>query len=253
MDLLNHLRRDALDPSYARAAALTGGQRARPGWLAPALLVIGLILGLAVANTWRSAPDAARERAQVIERITATDRALSELRLRQAELSREVRALGRPVSGLTPEQEELDARLGALTGTDPVRGPGVRVTVDDGADTSVKGSRVVDTDVRMVANGLWAAGAEAVSVNGHRLSVRTAIRNAGDAITVDYRSLNRPYVVEAIGDPRGLEAGLKASEGGRWMEGLAQHYGIVWSMARADEVMLAADPGLGVERATPAR
>ena len=101
--------------------------------------------------------------------------------------------------------------------------------------------------------GWWASGAEAIAINGRRLSLRTAIRNAGDAITVDYRSLTHPYVVEAIGDPRALEEGFRRSEGGRWVEGLAQHYGVVWSVGRVDELTLLADPGLGVERARRTR
>ena len=78
--------------------------------------------------------------------------------------------------------------------------------------------RVLDIDLQVLANGLWQAGAEAVSINGHRLSDLTAIRSAGDAITVDYRSLTRPYRVEAIGDPRTLQARFVESAGGAVVE-----------------------------------
>ena len=119
----------------------------------------------------------------------------------------------------------------------------------DGPDATVGGSRLVDDDLRMVTNGLWAAGAEAVAINGHRLSSRTPIRNAGDAITVDYRSLSRPYVVEAIGDPDTLQRGFAASQGGAWAAGLAEHYGVVWSISAQQSLELGADPGLGVQHA----
>ena len=36
--------------------------------------------------------------------------------------------------------------------------------------------------------------------NGQRLTALSAVRGAGEAITVNFRSLRRPYVVEAIGD-----------------------------------------------------
>ena len=65
---------------------------------------------------------------------------------------------------------------------------------------------MLDIDLQILVNGLWESGAEAISINGHRLSNLTAIRGAGDAITVDYRSLTRPYQIEAIGDPRTLPA-----------------------------------------------
>ena len=88
-------------------------------------------------------------------------------------------------------------------------GPGVLVVVDDSPSAAADArDRVLDLDLQVLANGLWEAGAEAVAINGHRLSSLTAIRSAGDAITVDYRSLTRPYRVEAIGDPRTLQAYL---------------------------------------------
>jgi uncharacterized protein YlxW (UPF0749 family) len=40
--------------------------------------------------------------------------------------------------------------------------------------------------------GLWEPARKPSPINGHRLSSLTAIRSAGDAITVDYRSLTRP-------------------------------------------------------------
>ena len=107
--------------------------------------------------------------------------------------------------------------------------------------------------VAAAAPGLGLAGAEAVAVNGYRLSSRTAIRQAGDAITVDYRSLTRPYVVEAIGDPRGLEDGLEKSNGRAWWRSLAQQYQIKFAVERSATLTLNADPGLGVESARPVR
>lgn len=64
--------------------------------------------------------------------------------------------------------------------------------VDDAANGLRDGrDRVLDMDLQILTDGLWQAGAEAISVNGHRLSALTAIRGAGEAITVDNRSLTR--------------------------------------------------------------
>ena len=252
MDLLNNLRDTALDPSYPAVAAAGGGRRRGPVLL-PALLVVGLLFGVALANQWRTAPAAAQERADLISRIATTEQHIDSLRARTAELDQGIRELERAGGALTPAELERADTLAARVGTTAVTGPGVRVTLDDGTDASVQGSQVVDADLRMVAISLWANGAEAVAINGHRLSSRTAIRNAGDAITVDYRSVTRPYVIEAIGDARVLEDAFRRSEGGAWVEGLAQHYGVQWSIGRVGEVALPADPGLGVDRARTRR
>ena len=57
---------------------------------------------------------------------------------------------------------------------------------DDGADVDPRtdetdDGRVTDRDLQTVVNEVWAAGAEAVAVNGQRLTSLSAIRSAGDA------------------------------------------------------------------------
>ena len=163
-----------------------------------------------------------------------------------------MRDLERSYGVLSDDEADRLAQLSLRTGSEAAGGPGVRVTLADGADAAVRGSRVVDTDLRMASNGLWACGAEAVAINGYRLSVRTAIRNAGDAITVDYRSIAGPYTVEATGDARSIEECFRGGEGGVWIEGLSQHYGVVWGIGRLHAVEVPADPGLGVDHATRA-
>ena len=102
---------------------------------------------------------------------------------------------------------------------------------------------------QILANGLWEAGAEAVSINGHRLSNLTAIRSAGDAITVDYRSLTRPYRVEAIGDLRTLQAGFVESSAGAWWNDLAQNRQMRYEISDVKQLDLAADPGIVLRHA----
>ena len=112
-------------------------------------------------------------------------------------------------------------QLRLAAGDVPVVGPGVVIVVDDAPiSRDDKLNRVLDRDLQFLVNGLWKAGAEAVAINGHRLSALTAIRSAGDAITVDYRSLTRPYRIEAIGDPRSLAAQLSNTSGGQLWQGL---------------------------------
>ncbi len=250
MDLLNDLRLGAVDPGYAEAARQP--RRRRPVVLAVGLLVVGTMFGLAGATTFRTAPVAAQERNDLIARIEAAESNLDRLRADVVRLSQENAALASAASGLSPEQRDLDRRLSLETGLVPVTGPGVRHTFTDGPDT-VRGSRLVDADLRMIVNGLWASGAEAVAINGHRLSSRTPIRNAGDAITVDYRSLTTPYVVEAIGDAQALESAFGDTEGGRWVAGLVEHYGIGWTSSAEQELNLGADPGLRLDRAEAKR
>ncbi|MFC6706893.1 DUF881 domain-containing protein [Flexivirga alba] len=76
-----------------------------------------------------------------------------------------------------------------------------------------------------MVNGLWEAGAEAISINGQRLTSQTAIRFAGEAILVNFRALLPPYDVAVIGGPD-VAAGFKDNSGGAYLRELAGTYGI---------------------------
>ena len=61
-----------------------------------------------------------------------------------------------------------------------------------------------DRDIRAVVNQLWAGGAEAIAVNGLRLTATSFIRFAGESVLVDFQPISAPYSIEAIGDRNGL-------------------------------------------------
>ncbi len=61
--------------------------------------------------------------------------------------------------------------------------------------------RIQDHDLADLVNVLWIAGAEAIAVNGVRLTALSAIRSAGDVVLVGFVAVLAPYVVEAVGDP----------------------------------------------------
>ena len=131
---------------------------------------------------------------------------------------------------------------------------GVQLTLDDaeeantGANADPRGQagfgtgRVSAQDLQLVTNGLWQAGAEAIAVNGQRLTARSAIRFAGEAILVDFRPLARPYVVSAIGDPAGLRARFIASSTGSYFSALSANYKIRTELVTQDSMTLPGHP-----------
>jgi len=109
-----------------------------------------------------------------------------------------------------------------------VTGPGLEITLDDASSVNdpqaapAAGSgtgpgRVLDRDIQIVVNGLWAAGAEAVAVNGYRLTATSAIRAAGEAVLVDFQPLVPPYRISAIGDPDTLRTGFSSGLAGAYL------------------------------------
>lgn len=250
MDLLRQIVEQPIDPDYYEPAAHRVSER-RPvrRWaLAATVALAGVLFAIGAVQTTQRAPLVATERDELITRIKAAEATLEVQRAEVVALDADVARLRVAAASGDVAAEarlaEID-RLGASVGTVAVTGPGVVVVVDDahGSDTDAR-DRVLDLDLQILVNGLWQSGAEAISINGHRLSALTAIRGAGEAITVDYRSLTRPYRVEAIGDPRTLPASFAMTSAGAWWNDLARNRGMTYSLSSVDSLTLGADPGM---------
>jgi uncharacterized protein YlxW (UPF0749 family) len=253
MDLLNQIIRQPVDPDYAVVAA-RGNEPVRGRWMLALLaLIIGALFAVAALQTTRAAPALKSERTELINRVQNAEREQDELRGRVTSLSGEIATLRTAALGDDDAASTLETRIEALdpvVGNVPVSGPGVLIVVDDSPSaTGDARDRVLDIDLQVLANGLWEADAEAISINGHRLSGLTAIRSAGDAITVDYRSLTRPYRVEAIGDPHTLQARFVESSAGAWWNDLAQNRRMRYETSDVKQLDLAADPGMVLRHA----
>jgi uncharacterized protein YlxW (UPF0749 family) len=264
--LLDHITATSLDEDYAQVAARrreatdqgAGGDRAggprrpRGAPLLAVLALFGLLLATAALQTARTASSQQRSReslvSQVQDRRTDLTRVRDDLRQLRREIAGEAR--GRATASDAVAEVDLRARrLGAATGTEAVTGPGVRITVDDRPDARSQRQVVLDEDLQRLVNGLWVAGAEAVAINGERLTALSAVRGAGEAITVNFHSLRRPYVVQAIGDPDALPARFIESAGGSWWLNLESVYKLRFDMTSEDSLTLPAAPAPLLRRA----
>jgi uncharacterized protein YlxW (UPF0749 family) len=261
MLLLRNLVEDSLDEGYARAAARRAAgeppRRSAVLVLTVGLLLVGLLLATAFAQTRQRASSAAAARdalvAEVEQRSAANDRAQTRLDRQRAAVQRAQREV-LALSGAGTELADQLSRLEASTGAAPVSGPGMVVRLDDatgdGAGSDVdprtdvtNDARVTARDLQTVVNEIWAAGAEAVAVNGQRLTALSAIRAAGDAVLVDFRPLTPPYQIEAVGDPHKLRETFVGGFGGSYLQVL-QGYGITYAVEDRDRLNLAASAGV---------
>lgn len=265
MLLLTTLMEDSLDEGYARAAArraAEGRTRSRSGtMLAVGLLAVGLLLATAAAQA-RARTEvsaAAREAltAEIRDREAANTRLERELRRTRAAALADRRAALRLTAQGAALSREL-GRLEAVTGAAAVVGPGMVVSLADArsedaagtdprADDDTDDGRVTDRDLQTVVNEVWAAGAEAIAVNGQRLTSLSAIRAAGDAVLVDFRPLVPPYVVSAVGPPA-MRADFVSGFGGSYLQVL-RDYGIDYAVEGREQVRLPASSGLSLRQA----
>lgn len=232
---------DIADPGYERAAARRGGAPASGPAQAAALvagaLLVGLVLGVAASDATARAPGDDQTRRSLVQDVEQARDAVDDLTASAADVAARVQsAQERALAGSSQGAASLDAvrELEVAAGAIEVSGPGLRITVADGPDGAV-----LDRDLQVLVNGMWAAGAEAVAVGGVRLHPRATVRQAGEAVLVDNRPVAQPYVVEAIGDPSGLQVRLVDTDAYGRFRTLSQVYGITFTIEPAESLRLA--------------
>jgi len=249
MTLLNQVMNKPLDPGYQEAAdrlRATGNPPVaawRRGWLFLLAVTLGVVT--AAADLRAPEPAVAQARALLESQIADRTAVAEQLQAQNDQRTQEIADL--QAAALGDRDPVALARLaadGASSGAVAVSGKGLRITVQDSAaaredlERANPDERVQDVDLQITVNGLWASGAEAIAINGHRLTAVTAVRSAGSAILVDLVPLTGPYVIEAIGDPAQLETRFARTDAGQHLSTLRNTYGISSQFEGEDRLTL---------------
>ena len=257
--LLRSLLSEHLDPGYAAAAARTsaqpGSRWVARGWQAVAALLIAAVFAGAAAQARSVAPGVKQTQQMLLAGVRSARSGTDGLARQRAALASDVDDLRR--SRLRDDTagrqllHDLD-ELGVAAAATALTGPGLKVTLTDpGASPNlsdvskerIPGSRqvVLDRDVQLVVNSLWAGGAEAIAVSGVRIGPNVTVRQAGGAILVDNQPVTGPYVVVAIGPPHAMADSFAVSPGLMRMRLLQASYGAGVTVAESDS--LSVPPG----------
>ncbi len=198
----------------------------RKSWVLPVSLLT-MVLGFMMTAAWvtnenrRSRLDLAGASQQnrvgmgtidIQEKYEQMSEEVAKLRSEKTKLER---ALGSNSSSSKLLNDSLQEAKNQACLTE-VEGPGVVVILRDSAKpTSGFGAdqAIHDFDLLRVVNELWNAGAEATSVNGHRVAIGTSFRCVGSVIMVDNVRVAPPIVIRAIGDAPTLNGALNLPNG----------------------------------------
>jgi uncharacterized protein YlxW (UPF0749 family) len=186
--------------------------------------------------------------------VRSTEAAAAKLAQRRSVLTGQLDNVQRRALADDAEGQRLLTRLDALSlaaASTAITGPGLTVTVTDPgvspnlSDVSkqrVNGSRqiILDRDLQLVVNSLWASGAEGISVGGVRIGPNVTIRQAGGAILVDNNPTSSPYTILAVGPPHAMRDVFDNSPGLQRLRLLEVSYGVGVSVNIADGLSLPA-------------
>lgn len=248
MTLLNEVIHRPLDGGYAEAKARREAGEIHP-WSAPRVVILTLlaiVLGFATITTVRvlrtPAPEATEARTLMEEEITSRSDDLEALQREYSTTLAEIEQLqNQALHGDSSLTQELRI-TGVASGLTQVTGPGVEIELSDGPTENSNAGQIHDVDLQLIINSLWASQAEAISINGNRLTSQTTIRAAGSAIMVNLKPLQQPYVIEAIGPANELQVSFARSPGGELVQTL-KGFGVDASISASDSLSLR---GVGV-------
>lgn len=211
-----------------------------------------VVLGVMLAVQFRTTQDI---RSSIpYQRVEDLSQRLAQTEKERDGLLKEVHEL-RQASGNEAGSKEAEL-IKMSAGVLAVEGPGIIITIDDSKRMSKPGENpnlylIHDDDILKVINELWAAGAEAMSINEQRLIASSEIRCAGPTLSVNNVRYSPPYDIRAIGDPQTLENALKMRGG---VVETLQFWGIQITIKPQDVVTIPAYKGtLHYELAKPVK
>jgi uncharacterized protein YlxW (UPF0749 family) len=261
--LLRSLLSEHLDPGYAAAAA----ERQRRGtprtararialwaWQAVAAVMVVAVFAVAVAQARSVAPGVRAAQQVLAGNVRSAQTAADGLTEHRNALATRVDELQRRRLNDDAEGRRLLAGLDGLSlaaASTAVSGPGLTVTVvdpgvgrnlSDASKQRVSGSQqiILDRDLQLIVNSLWASGAEAIAIDDVRIGPNVTVRQAGGAILVDNNPIGSPYTILAIGPPHGLQDAFDRSPGLYRLRLLEMSYGVGVNVSTGDDLTLPA-------------
>lgn len=183
----------------------------RGGWL---IALVCVLIGFMVAVQFRTAQDAKGSLSQ--QRIEEISDRLLQTEHERDELSEELHKM-QTAAVSTDNQQDKDL-LRYRAALVPLEGEGVIVRMDDSTKPAKAGENpnlyvIHDDDLLRIVNELRAAGAEAIAINGQRLTGTSEIRCAGPTLSVNNVRSSAPFEIRAIGDKKSLENALRMRGG----------------------------------------
>lgn len=187
------------------------------------LTLVTVFLGILLATQFRTTQQLARNMSNSSERFKSILKVLDQARQKETKVTTQVSLLqnqlestkmGRATGGRDATLTREINNVKMMTGELAVSGPGLIITLDDREATT---TQVFSGDIKDILNILRYSGAEAISINGQRVVINTAVHEAGRNLLVNKVPINRqegiPYEFLAIGDRDKLESFLKSTYG----------------------------------------
>jgi uncharacterized protein YlxW (UPF0749 family) len=216
--------------------------------LIPVLTLGAGTLFAASASTARGTDLRDGSRTKLTELITAEQRRNAQELGAYQGLRREVDGISRQAGRSDGRVKQAQARADALAGASgftPLKGAGLRVTLDDApsgrhfAGNPAPDDLVVhQQDVQAVVNALWSGGAIGMQIMDQRLISTSAVRCVGNTLILQGVVYSPPFRITAVGDPARLKTALNAAQDITNYKEYVAEYGLGYDVKTLGQVIL---------------
>jgi len=197
--------------------------RAIPSWqvtLGLALLALGFLIAAQLAAEGPRIRYTTQERSPLVEAVLSQQTQQQDLKAQIVALRASIQKVEEQDTGAAAQAKDLNSRLEEAriaAGLIGLTGTGIVLKLEDSTqpvppDGNAADYLVTAADLRTVVDELWLSGAEAVAINGERLTTTSAIIDIGGSVLVNVAYLAGPFQISAIG-PTDMFARLSASPG----------------------------------------
>jgi uncharacterized protein YlxW (UPF0749 family) len=172
-----------------------------------ALLVLGFLIAAQLQSQVPRTSYTSQERAPLVQTALGLQSQQDQLKQQLLDLRAQIQNEEARSEGSDATVRQLNdalAQVRVAAGLIALHGTGLVIQLEDSVEPVPAGAnqsdyRVSAADVRTVVEELWLAGAEAVAVNGERVTGSSAILDIGGSVLVNSAYLAPPYQVAAIG------------------------------------------------------
>jgi uncharacterized protein YlxW (UPF0749 family) len=216
--------------------------RVPSGQIAVGLTALLLAMMIVVQIRLQEVVPAPTHNAQLLALLKQSEQKRHQLAQQLARMSQLVDArLSEQAAAKKLQSQLVQAEM--LAGTVPVQGPGIVIRWSNGQ--APQAYQLNDIDLLLLMNELRAAGAEAISINGQRVTAQTEVRSAANYVMINQSETDAPFTIKAIGQPSTLRDALMLP-GGLYQQ--SEQEGLSMSIVPEKTVTIPAAPPTPLSR-----
>lgn len=167
------------------------------------LILVGMTLGVQLRGPYQMSGYGTVFNRALISKINKERIDIYDLEKQKREINREIKDISKVASwnneDIARYKEKVD-HLEKSMGYSSLRGPGIVMTVDGYEDYNIAYLTEEKNFLILLINELKCCDAEAISINGQRISPFSEITLAGNHININFKAIAQPYEIKAIGN-----------------------------------------------------